>query len=70
MTVNEASERARIIWGESRFLAVHLRDDGGADVSLLRTFPPSDVRGRTFTYHRLDVNGHPVCHSDCNTLEP
>jgi len=70
MTISEAAERARLIWGDQRFISVRLRDDGGADVSLLRTFPPSDVRGRTFTAHRLDRNGHPVCHNDCNTLEP
>jgi hypothetical protein len=70
MTIHEASERARVIWGEGRFLSVRLRPDGGADVTLLRTFRQSDVRGRTFTAHQLDCNGHPVCHTDCETLEP
>lgn len=69
MTIGDASARARVLWGEGRFLSVRLRDDGGADVTLLRTFPPTDVRGRTFTAHRLNADGHPICHNDCALLD-
>jgi hypothetical protein len=70
MTISEACERAKTIWGEQRFLSVRLREDGGADVNLLRAGIASDCRDRNYSAHRLDRFGHPVCHNDCNTLEP
>ena len=69
MTINEAKERARLIWGESRFFSLKLRDDGGAEITLLRTFLASDGRGRASTWHQLDCNGHAICHVDCEQLE-
>jgi len=68
MTITEAANRAREIWGAGRFFSVQLRQDGGADVTLLRTFLASDVRGRTFTAHRLSASGRPICHVDCESL--
>jgi hypothetical protein len=70
MTISEAVERAKLIWGDHRFVSVRLRDDGCAEVHLLRTGRQTDVRGRNYSGHVLDRNGHPVCHADCNTLEP
>ena len=74
MTQNEAVERAGKIWGAHRVVVVEVGDDGWADVRL-KPFRPSwpadrGVLERTFTYHRLDANGHVVCHAACRTLEP
>lgn len=69
MTIQEFGEQARRIWGEQRFIGARLRADGGADVSLLQAGRASDMRGRNFSAHRLDRDGHPTCHNDCETLE-
>ena len=69
MTITQAADRARLIWGEHRFFSVRMRQDGGADITLLRAGIASDVRGRNYTAHAIDCNGHAVCHTDCETLE-
>jgi hypothetical protein len=64
LTLNEAIERANQLW-PGRPMSVCLRGiDGGADVLLLPT-----ARERTTNYHRLDGNGHPVCHEACSAAE-
>jgi hypothetical protein len=69
LTRHELAERARAIWGSERFVSARLREDRGADITLLqaRTLA-SDTRGRNFTAHQLDVTGTPKCHDDCKTL--
>jgi hypothetical protein len=68
MTVNEAYERACFIWGKARVISV--RGYGlGADVNLKPTGAASDTRDRNYSAHRLDGNGHAVCHEDCKQLE-
>jgi len=70
MTLNEAVERVGVIWGRERLISVRTRPDGGAEVNLRpMSRPASDTRGRTFSYHVLDPNGHPICHDDCRKLE-
>jgi hypothetical protein len=69
LTANEALDRAMRIWGFRRIVTVHTRPDGGADVNLIRVGAASDTRGQTYSYHRLDGNGHAVCHDDCRVLE-
>jgi len=76
MTITEAADRARLIWGQHRFFSVRMRPDGGADVTLLQahtlTNPDrplaSDTRGRHYTAHQLNASGQPVCHVDCESL--
>ena len=70
MTINEAYERAKLIWGEPRLISVRAREDGGADVNLHPAGRASDTRGRNYAAHTLDANGHVVCHDDCKGLEP
>jgi hypothetical protein len=70
MTISEASARARAIWGDYRLLSVRLREDGSADVNLLRSGPASDVSGASYSAHRLNAHGHAVCHDECVLLEP
>jgi len=69
MTLNEAEERVDRIWGRARIISLHLRPNGGVDVNLTPVGMASDVRGRSFSAHRLDANGHPDCHNDCMDLE-
>jgi hypothetical protein len=66
----EAFERAGIIWGPHRLISVWVRPDGGADVNLRPSGIASETAARHYSAHRLDVNGHVVCHDDCRTLEP
>jgi hypothetical protein len=65
MTLNEAIDRAYVVWRANGMLDVQLRPDGGADVELLGELP----RGIEFAYHRLDANGHAVCHRACADME-
>lgn len=58
VTISEALERANRIWGAGRVTVVRMRPDGGADIQVARD-----------NYHRLDTNGHAICHVDCRTLE-
>lgn len=69
LTINEAAERVAQIWGKARMITVRARPEGGVDVHLHPAGMASDTRGRNYSYHRLDANGHPVCHDDCQTLE-
>jgi len=62
MTINEAKERAEKIWG-SGVEKVQIRPDGGADID----YGYADAM--PYGYHRLDANGHAVCHVDCRARE-
>lgn len=68
MTFPELADRANAIWGHKRVIACHGREDKGIDVNCLRGQTPSDVRGRTFSSHRLNEAGDPICHLDCQAL--
>ncbi len=69
MTLNEAMERAGAVWGSDRVISVRQRPDGGVDVALHPGHTrASDTRGRNYSAHRLDANGHPCCHDDCEQL--
>jgi hypothetical protein len=59
LTRTDARERATLIWSVSSPLSstITLRDDGGADVQI-----------RTHA-HRLDRDGHAVCHAECAAAE-
>lgn len=69
MTIQEAGQKARAIWGEYRLISVRLRQDGGADVNLLQSGNASDVSGVNYSAHRLDTHGHPICHVVCGQLD-
>lgn len=66
MTNNEAVERAEKIWGVVggvQWLTVPLPPANG-DRYWILSFPAFG-----FTTHRLDENGHVVCHDECARLE-
>ena len=56
LTKNEALERVAAIWGEIG-ATVTVNNHGGAWIM-------SETQA-----HRLDSNGHPVCHKGCSNLE-
>lgn len=68
LTLNAAEICTAAVWGRDRIINICLRPDGGADVSLKPFGAASDVRGRTYTSHRLDADGHPTCHTDCESM--
>lgn len=68
MTFPELITRANTIWGHKRVLACYVREDGALDVNCIRLGRSDDVRGRSFTAHRLNPEGIPVCHTDCQDL--
>lgn len=70
MTMQEAKARATEIWGGNRLVSVIRQLDGRIDVHLLPAGIASDTRERNYTAHRLDADGHVVCHDDCRSLEP
>jgi len=69
MTLREAEARVEQIWGRQRVISILVRPEGGFDVNLTPVGMASDIRGRTFSAHRLDSNGHACCHTDCMDLE-
>lgn len=73
MTISEARERAAQVWGDGRIIRLGLRADGGVDVELkpLTALAGQEVgiRERTYSFHRLDGNGHAICHTACQALE-
>jgi hypothetical protein len=74
MTTHEIRERAGAIWGHERIIFLQQRPDGGADVELKpspRVMQAGAQYGHehTYSYHRLDANGHAVCHTACKALE-
>lgn len=61
--------RASDIWGMRRIVGTRVMTDGGLDVTLLRLGRAGDdTRERAGTFHRLNADGHPICHADCQTL--
>ena len=76
MTINEALERAQAIWGRARVSVVRQHHDGAeVEVQCLPGHTrasgvlASDTRDRHTVVHRLDANGHAICHDDCRELE-
>lgn len=74
MTIHEARIYAGGIWGHERIVRLGLRPDGGVDVELtpIRLLGSRERGGRpqTFSYHRLDNEGHPLCHDACAAVCP
>lgn len=74
-TVTEVRAHVDRLWGLGRVQRIGLRADGGADVELAPYRPSLDSdngvgeREHTYSNHRLDADGRPICHAACQKLE-
>jgi len=73
-SLHDARVYAGRLWGAERIARLGLRADGGVDVELTPLRTPAEDNGlamdpRTYSIHRLDAQGHPICHTACQALD-
>lgn len=61
LTKNEATERAKKIWGDNLIVTVVPGASGGEWFV--------EIDSGVFRCHLIDGNGHPICHPACSKLE-